>query len=342
MNCVLLILCAAVLSAILTAGAIPLSLRLDWIAPPRGDRWHKRATPNTGGLAIALSCVALYAAIAPRSYGLIASAAAGIALLGFADDRIPLKPWVKLAGQSIAAGAVVAGGVIFHATPWSAPNALFTMLWIVGITNAFNLIDNMDGLCAGVTVIVAGFRVWSALRSGDQAGAALCALLGGSYLGFLVFNFRPARIFMGDCGSMFAGFSLGALAIASPLPNTRIFVSALSPALTFLFPIFDTVLVSCLRRAAGVPVYRGGRDHSSHRLASLGLSDAKVVLLLWVLTAAGGLAGDLTYGRPVAVLAAGAACLFLLIGFGRFLASVPPEAARKPASDSVPAGAGRF
>ncbi len=192
----------------------------------------------------------------------------------------------------MAALAVIASGVVFRATPWELLNLALSFLWIVGITNAFNLIDNMDGLCGGVTVIISGFRCWFAVANGDAAGALIMAALGGSFLGFLAFNYRPAKIFMGDCGSMFAGFLLGALTIASPPPRTGVVLSALLyPVLTFLYPIFDTVLVSVMRRAAGRPISVGGRDHSSHRLVAMGLSEQRVVWLLWALTAIGCAAG---------------------------------------------------
>lgn len=137
---------------------------------------------------------------------------------------------------------------------------------------------------------------------------------------------------MGDGGSLFAGFTLASLAIAAPIPNTRIFLSAiLCPVLTFLYPLFDTVLVSFLRRAAGTPIYVGGRDHSSHRLASLGLGDQKTVWLLWALTAAGSVAGIFTYWMPLGVLAVGLLLVVAAIMFGIFLASLPgyefPESA---------------
>jgi UDP-GlcNAc:undecaprenyl-phosphate GlcNAc-1-phosphate transferase len=140
----------------------------------------------------------------------------------------------------------------------------------------------------------------------------------------LIFNHKPAKIFMGDCGSMFVGFSLGTLAIASPVPNTRVFVATLFyPALAFLYPIFDTVLVSVLRRSAGRPVSVGGRDHSSHRLVSLGLTERKAVWLLWLLAAIGAAAGLLTYTMPIGVLAIAVLLITGVSVFGVFLATLP-------------------
>jgi UDP-GlcNAc:undecaprenyl-phosphate GlcNAc-1-phosphate transferase len=257
----------------------------------------------------------------------IAVCAALISLLGFLDDRVQLRPLVKLAGQSVAVVVVIASGVVFHVTPWEWANLAITFLWIVGITNAFNLIDNMDGLCAGVAVITCVSRLVFAVQDGDPGAELLLAILAGAVLGFLVFNYNPARIFLGDCGSMFIGFSLGALAVASPVPNTRVFASTLfCPALTFLYPIFDTALVSVLRRAAGGPISVGGRDHSSHRLVSLGLSERKAVWLLWLLSAAGSVVGLLTYSLPFGVLVIAILLILGVTMFGGFLGTLPAYA----------------
>jgi UDP-GlcNAc:undecaprenyl-phosphate GlcNAc-1-phosphate transferase len=317
-------LLATLLSCGLTWLLVRWSVQLRLVAQPRADRWHVKPTPNTGGLAIAIAFACCYLSLASKEYRIIAICAGFMAMLGFLDDRVQLRPLVKFAGQSAAAMVLIASGVIFHATPWEWINVLLTFLWITGITNAFNLIDNMDGLCAGVAVIICGSRLALALRYQDSGGALLLAILAGSIVGFLVFNHKPARIFMGDCGSMFIGFSLGTLAIASPMPNTRIFVSALFfPALTFLYPIFDTVLVSVLRRSAGRPISVGGRDHSSHRLVSLGLTERKSVWLLWLLAAAGAGAGVLTQAMPVGVVAIAALLVTGVSVFGIFLATLP-------------------
>jgi UDP-GlcNAc:undecaprenyl-phosphate GlcNAc-1-phosphate transferase len=254
----------------------------------------------------------------------IAVCAGFVSLLGFLDDRVQLRPLGKFAGQSVAVIIVIASGVVFRVTPWEWANLIITFLWIAGITNAFNLIDNMDGLCAGVAAIICGSRFIFALHNHDEGGALLLAVLAGSVLGFLIFNYKPARIFMGDCGSMFVGFSLGSLAIASPVPNTRIFVSTLFyPALAFLYPIFDTLLVSVLRRSAGRPISVGGRDHSSHRLVSLGLTERKAVWLLWLLAAIGAFAGLLTHAMPVGAFAIAILLVSGVTVFGVFLATLP-------------------
>jgi len=308
------------------------SFRLRLIAQPRVDRWHRKPTPNTGGLAILIAAAGCYCLFAPGQYLRIALGAAFVGLLGFVDDRVQLRPLLKFAGQSVAVVAVIAGGVVFRATPWEWVNIAVTFLWIAGMTNAFNLIDNMDGLCAGVAVIICASRFAFALKGGDASGTLVMAIIAGAVLGFLVFNYKPARIFLGDCGSMFLGFSLGALAITGPHPHTRIFASTLFyPALTFLYPIFDTTLVSVLRRCAGRPISVGGRDHSSHRLVSLGLTERRAVWLLWGLAALGAALGLLTYALPCAILAIAVLVALTVTVFGIFLGTLPaypfPESA---------------
>ena len=317
-------LAALFLSGGLTYLLVRWSFVLRLVAQPRADRWHAKATPNTGGLAILIASGCCYLLFASQDSPVIAACAGFVSLLGFLDDRVQLSPLSKFAGQSVAVMVVIASGVVFHVTPWEWANLIVSFLWIAGITNAFNLIDNMDGLCAGVALIICGSRFVLALRSHDERGALLLAILAGSFLGFLIFNYKPARIFMGDCGSMFIGFSLGTLAISSPVPNTRVFVSTLFyPAMAFLYPIFDVLLVSVLRRSAGRPISVGGRDHSSHRLVSLGLTESKAVWLLWLLSAISSVAALLTYSMSLGVFAVAVLLLCGATVFGIFLASLP-------------------
>jgi UDP-GlcNAc:undecaprenyl-phosphate GlcNAc-1-phosphate transferase len=198
----------------------------------------------------------------------------------------------------------------------------------MGITNAINLIDNMDGLAAGVVVIIALFRSGLLFVNGFNTDALLCAVIAVSVLGFLLFNFKPAKIIMGDGGSMLAGFALAALTIHSPLPHARSLAAGLFyPALTFAYPIFDTTLVSVLRKIAGRPISVGGRDHSSHRLASLGFEDSTVVFTLWGFAAVGSLSGLLFYRLPASTGVAIASLVVLSTVFGKFLATLPADSA---------------
>jgi len=199
-----------------------------------------------------------------------------------------------------------------------------SMFWIVMITNALNLIDNMDGLCAGVVIVICLFRSWLLNSEGYRADADLCAILAAAFAGFLFFNYHPARIFMGDCGSLPAGFALGALTLAGPAPHKGLLLTGFFyPALTFAYPIFDTALVSILRKLTGRPISLGGRDHSSHRLASLGLDQRQVVWILWLLTAFGSSLGIMIHWMPDALFAAGGLLLGLLGMFALSLARLP-------------------
>jgi UDP-GlcNAc:undecaprenyl-phosphate GlcNAc-1-phosphate transferase len=180
-------------------------------------------------------------------------------------------------------------------------DSLLTLVWVVGITNAFNLLDNMDGLCAGIAV-VAGLALLVDLAPGfDTVGAAsttaevkyLAALL-GAVGGFLVYNIHPASIFMGDSGSLLLGFTFAALTLTSAQPGARrsnLLSIVAVPVLVLLIPIFDTTLVTVSRLLSGRPASQGGRDHSSHRLVAMGLSEPRAVALLWTLAAIGGGAG---------------------------------------------------
>lgn len=323
----IVMLLSAVLAGALTWMQIRRSVALRLTAAPRADRWHKRPTPTSGGVAVFLSCAAVYAFAGNGRYSPVAAGTALIALLGFIDDRVQLKPAWKLAGQAVAAAGVVASGVTYAATPWHWANLLLAFLWIVGLTNAFNLIDNMDGLCAGVVVIICGFRFGLLAAAGYWSDALLFGILGGSFAGFLVFNYSPARIFMGDCGSMLAGFSLASLTLASARPHAKIVLAGVFyPALTFIYPIFDTVLVSVLRRLAGRPISMGGRDHSSHRLAGLGIGERNAVWLLWLLTGAGSFSGLMAAWMTPGIATLNALLVVAVTVFGIFLASLPPYA----------------
>ena len=320
----MLILSTALLSALLTRLQIRAGARLGLTAAPRRDRWHTMPTISSGGLAIFLSCAAAYWLACPGRYASIALATVAMCLFGFLDDRLRLPASVKLAGETAAAAYVVLGGAVFPLTPWYLANLAVSMFWIVMITNNFNLIDNMDGLCAGVIVIICLFRFWLLTAEGYPADAAVYAILGAAFAGFLLFNYHPARIFMGDCGSLPAGFALAALTLAGPAPQKGgLSVGFFYPALTFAYPIFDTALVSILRKANGQPISQGGRDHSSHRLASLGLPQRQVVWILWLLTAFGASFGIMICLVPNALFAAATLFLAMLSILAMYLAKLP-------------------
>ncbi|PQV62483.1 UDP-N-acetylmuramyl pentapeptide phosphotransferase/UDP-N-acetylglucosamine-1-phosphate transferase [Abditibacterium utsteinense] len=204
---------------------------------------------------------------------------------GLYDDWRELKPLHKLIPQLIAAGIFV---WIFYITSppivlWLVP---FAIVWIIGITNAVNLLDNMDGLSSGVSCLISFFMAAYAAYIGDTFIALGSIVLAGATAGFLVFNFNPAKIFMGDCGALFIGYSLAALSLISQkrLLSSDLFSALLLPTLILATPLFDTLFVAVVRFVKGRPVSLGGRDHTSHRLVMLGLSEKRAVLWLYAIT----------------------------------------------------------
>jgi UDP-GlcNAc:undecaprenyl-phosphate GlcNAc-1-phosphate transferase len=316
------LLATAAVSTILCGLLIRFADRLPFRKEPHPERWHRKSTPDSGGIAMATAAALGWVIALPGRYPAVAVGAALFWVLGLIDDRLGLRARSKLLAQVVIGSGVVLAGLSFNVTPWRPVNFAFTVFWLVGITNALNLIDNMDGLAAGVAIIIAVFR--AALFHGYGDEALLCGILAAAAGGFLIFNFHPAKIFMGDSGSMFLGFSLAALTVASPLPHTRSVVAALFyPALTFAYPIFDTTLVSLLRRAAGRPISVGNRDHSSHRLASLGLSERTIVMSLWTFTAVSAMLGLMLHSLPFAAAALLALLVVFASLFGLFLATLP-------------------
>jgi len=206
---------------------------------------------------------------------------------------------MKLAGQIVAASLVVAQGYTTNfftpriESPIVAqiPNILLTMVWIVGITNAINLLDNMDGLAAGIAIAASLFLGYLFWRVGNYSMLAVTLALAGSVLGFLVFNFPPASIFMGDSGSMFLGFTLSVLAIARQPQASNVLAILGVPTLLFLLPILDTALVATTRILRGESPAQGGQDHTSHRLIAFGFSERQVLLALYSVAIITGIAG---------------------------------------------------
>jgi UDP-GlcNAc:undecaprenyl-phosphate GlcNAc-1-phosphate transferase len=263
------------------------------VAKPRDDRWHKQPTALLGGLAIYGAFVGGFLAFTPYLPGgarLILAGGSLLFLIGLVDDFVSLKAPIKLALQLIVASLVVYFGRRLPWTDSAALNIFITIFWLVGITNAINLLDNMDGLAAGIAAIACAFMTFTFLLNGQMGEALLPALLGGAALGFLFFNLNPASIFMGDCGSMFLGFSLGGMALLSTYDRTRHLGTVLiTPVLIMLIPIFDTLIVTVSRKLSGRSVAQGGRDHTSHRLVALGMSERRAVFLLYSLAYASGM-----------------------------------------------------
>lgn len=304
-------------AAAATAALRPLALRAGVVAPPRADRWHARPTPLLGGVAIVLALAvstALLPALPPQVVVLLGGSALLFGL-GLIDDLRPLRPMTKLLSQGVVAALVIAFGLALAPTSSPTINALFTFVWIVGLTNAFNLLDNMDGLAAGVAAIAVLFRLFFFLGDGDAVGVALSAAFLGALVGFLLFNFSPASIFLGDAGSLLIGFLVAGLNLIADSPHTRSAVSILLlPVLLLLVPIFDTVLVTSTRILANRAVSVGGRDHTSHRLVQLGLSEREAVGCLYLASALGGAVAY--FSRSFGISYGGVLAALLVIGTG--------------------------
>ena len=272
---------------LLTPLVIGLARQMEWVSYPREDRWHGRPTALMGGIAIYGAATAgLFAVLPPGEVWAVWSGATLMFVIGAVDDLARIQPAAKLTAQVVATGLLLYAGYAFgaHWPLWlSLP---ITLLWIVGITNAVNLLDNMDGLAAGVAGIAALVMAVFAGLTGSTTAFVLGGAVGGAALGFLAFNYEPARIFMGDCGSLFLGFSIAALALVVQQQADAVgqLAVGLVPLAVLAVPILDTTLVTCMRKLAGRPVSQGGRDHTSHRLVFLGLSERHAVLTLYGLS----------------------------------------------------------
>ena len=282
-----------VLAAALTPVVRALARRWGFVAKPKTDRWHKHPTAMMGGVAIWLAVIATYLAAVPHTSQswVVIGASSFLFLVGLVDDWLHIKPYQKLIGQVIGAAAVVNYGLLLPWTRSLPANMLITIFWLIGITNAINLLDNMDGLATGIASIASACLTFNFIAAGQTTEAMLLAVFTAALIGFLIYNSNPASIFMGDSGSMFIGFFLSSAALINLSGGrSRAFVPVLAvPILVLFIPIFDTTFVTILRKLSGRAASQGGRDHTSHRLVALGLSEKRAVLLLYGLAALSGL-----------------------------------------------------
>jgi UDP-GlcNAc:undecaprenyl-phosphate GlcNAc-1-phosphate transferase len=219
--------------------------------------------------------------------------ALGMLLIGWLDDKHELRPAAKFAGQLAIAGLVAACGVRITLFVHSAVfSYAVTMLWIVAVINAFNFMDNMNGLCAGLGAIGAWYFALLAAGEGQYLVALIAFVAFGGLLGFLPFNFPRARAFLGDAGSHLVGYLLAVLAILPHFynPSHQRQVAVLTPLLVMAVPLFDMVWVVLLRWREGRPFYHGDTCHLSHRLVAAGLSRTTAVVLIWMIAAIAGAA----------------------------------------------------
>ncbi|HEU0304530.1 MAG TPA: hypothetical protein VFR32_08115 [Gaiellaceae bacterium] len=272
-----------------------------FVATPSEARWHKRDTPLFGGVGIFLGLLAgigacLLAGALDATWELagIAGGAAIVFCFGLIDDLRSLPPIVKLAGQFAAAGVVLASGLRVEIVDNGLAATALGLLWLVAITNAFNLLDNMDGLAGSLAVVAAVFFAIDAVWIHDDDLLLVVSLaLALAVAGFLPFNFRPrkpAAVFMGDSGSQVIGLTLAALGLATSWKVAESTIATLIiPLLVLAIPILDTALVTAVRLVEGRPVHQGGRDHASHRLVRSGISEKGTVVLLTAIAAGLGL-----------------------------------------------------
>lgn len=298
-------LASFLLSLFLTPVVRNLAIKRNFVARPRDDRWHEKPTGLSGGVSIFFTLMVVWqlasfvsgyhTSIRP----LLPLALGGMAifLLGLLDDLFEINPQHKLVGQVIIAAVLVVFGFQINWFESMTANLVISIFWIVGITNAFNLLDNMDGLSAG-TAFIAGFFLFlsqvASVGGSILPGLVFLSVYLGSLLGFLIYNFHPASIFMGDSGSLFIGFLLAGLTTeASGLMvgvRSGHLVSVLAiPVLILFIPILDTSFVSLMRKLSGRPISMGGRDHSSHRMVAIGFSERTAVLILYGFAAVSGL-----------------------------------------------------
>jgi UDP-GlcNAc:undecaprenyl-phosphate GlcNAc-1-phosphate transferase len=282
---------ALFLAAAGTPVARQVALRLGILDQPSARKVHQVATPLLGGVAIYAASLAALILFGERFYvhqavGILLGATL-VSFLGLWDDRRPLSPWTKLAGQGVAAGLLAATGVQVTIFPHPALNIALTLFWVVGITNAMNLLDNMDGLSGGVAAVTSAFFLLLAAMNDQYLVGMLAAALLGACLGFLIYNFNPASIFMGDSGSLFLGFLLAAVGIKLRFPANTPVVTWMVPVLVLGLPIFDTTLVVISRLRRGLnPLTSSGRDHLSHRLVALGYTPREAVLTCYLVSCA--------------------------------------------------------
>ena len=317
----------------------PLAGRL--AAAPRDDRWHERETPLVGGIGIfagllagvgvALATGALDAS--SELWGVVGGCAL-LFLAGLVDDLWALPAWVKLGMQVAAAAVALAAGVTVEVVgnDWIA--VPLGLLWLVGMTNAFNLLDNMDGLAASLAAIAAAYFALDALTvHPSETVLALAVATALACVGFLPYNLRlrgAASAFMGDSGSQVLGFAVACFGLLSSYKVAgSTAATLLLPILILAVPILDTTLVTVVRLLEGRPIHQGGRDHASHRLVYHGLSEKRsVVLLTAVAAAVGGTSFAYTVLNDVYVTAFGVLVTFaLLVQFASFLSDVERNAA---------------
>ncbi len=359
-----------VVAAGLTRAAMLLAPRVGLVDKPGGRKAHRAPTPLAGGVAIWATTISVLAASAvglwlgrsllPESIAVHASGlwskggtllllmglATIIMLMGLADDRWGLGWRIRLFVQFGLAGILVVSGVrvtLFWPFNNEILTGVLTAFWIVGLTNSFNFLDNMDGLAAGVGLIAALLFAVAQIIAGDLFVPILLLILAGSLGGFLRYNKSPARIFMGDAGSNFLGFLLGALTVLGTFTRPELGLSrysVLSPLLIMAVPLYDTFSVITIRIREGRSPFQPDRKHFSHRLVERGLTNVGAVRTIYLVTLASGL-GTLLLPKLVdfagaSVVIAQTLCLLGVIAILEFSTNRPEPHRDGPATSPQP------
>jgi UDP-GlcNAc:undecaprenyl-phosphate GlcNAc-1-phosphate transferase len=331
-------------SLLLTVPVRALAIRVGMVDQPGPRKVHLQPIPLLGGLAIyGAVMIAIFTALdgpaRAQSIGIVTGATL-VAAVGFLDDRGWLHHQIKLfVGMPLAAVILLASGV--HANVFETLvggptgywlDAALTIVWVVGITASFSILDHMDGLCAGVAAMASVFFAILAYLNGQTVVTILAAATLGAATGFLRWNFKPAKIFMGDGGAMFLGFLMATLALKLRLEHASNLASWLAPVLILSPTIFDTTLVTISRSRRGLlPFATPGKDHSAHRLANLGLGQRGAVLTMYLAGALCGGAGVLvTYLTTLQAAILGAAVVALMMPGILVLEHAPYEKQKAP------------
>lgn len=278
---------AVVVSYLVTPFIRMVAMKLNYYDHPQDNKVHRHPTPLLGGVAIFVAfIIAILTKENVMSSHVVRAVLLGASILlvvGLVDDRIGMMPGLKLLGQFLAAMVIIKAGLRMEFISNYYLSVILTYIWIIGITNSFNLLDNMNGLSAGIAGISALFFGILSCINGQTTVSAISFALAGSSFGFLKHNFPKANIFMGDSGSLVLGYILAAVGIMGSWKTDTLTSSLMIPALILGYPIFDTVLVSIMRILEGRSIFQGGKDHSSHRLALLGFKRFRTVLIVYAI-----------------------------------------------------------
>lgn len=290
------VLAIFLLALAVTAVSIPwvrrLALRTGFVDAPSQRKLHSTPMPLLGGLGIfagAFVALVFFANETPNTVTGVFLSFTLVMLIGLADDRYHLPARVKLLGELSAVAILIYFGIHVRLPLPDIVNYAITALWLIGITNAINFLDNMDGLSAGISGVAAAFMLLLGLENNQFLVAGLSAAVLGACLGFLRYNFPPAKIFMGDVGALFLGFTLAILGLQLRFPANMPTVTWMVPVFILAVPIFDTTLAVISRLRRGLSPNTAGKDHISHRLVRLGFSQRETVLILYLLTGATGM-----------------------------------------------------